>query len=144
MIGRDPAAIDADPRTLSVKLRRVAPLAVGLSKGRWSNIRSHLRSALELVRPMLKGRSDVAMSPEWQALFSEVPMRSDRYKLSRLLRWLSARDIRPRPWCGRISINTALCSEFDLDHRRRCEAAGDPPGMEPGGEVRAGVAAGAG
>ena len=95
VLGREPAEIIADPRTLSVKLRRVAPIAVDLSIGRWNNVRSHLRAALELVRPMLKGRSSQPMEPAWLTLFEAVPTRSDRYKLSRPLRWLSGEGIGP-------------------------------------------------
>jgi site-specific recombinase XerC len=94
-IGMDPASIEADPRTLAVKLRRIAPVALGLSAGRWNNIRSHLRAALGLVRPMLKGRNPAPMSPAWQALHDAHPFPSERYKLSRLLRWLSEQGIEP-------------------------------------------------
>src|SRR5262245_46136918 len=95
VLGLDPSAIVADPRSLAVKLRRVAPLAVGISQGRWNNVRSHLRAALALVQPMLAGRSSRPMASEWLALFLAIPVRSERTKLSRLLRWLSSEGIGP-------------------------------------------------
>lgn len=94
-VSLDPAMIAADPRTLSVKLRGISPVAIDLSAGRWSNVRSHLRAALALVRPMLKGRNPEPMAPAWRALHGSLAFQSDKYKLSRLLRWLTSEGIAP-------------------------------------------------
>jgi integrase len=95
LLDRKPEDVPADPRALALRLTRVAPLAHGLSAGRWNNVRSLFRSALDLVRPVMPGRSSVPMSLSWQGLFDQLPTKSDRARLSRLLRWLSARQIEP-------------------------------------------------
>jgi len=94
-VGREPRAIEADLRTLSIKLRSVSPLALGITPARWSNAKSLLRAAFALLGPMLKGRSQTPMSAEWAALHAKFVTRSDRIKLSRLLRWLSELCIAP-------------------------------------------------
>src|SRR6516162_11541149 len=45
----------ADPRHLSPRLRAVAPVAIGMSARSWTNVRSRVRKALGLVRPMTPG-----------------------------------------------------------------------------------------
>jgi hypothetical protein len=40
LLGATPAEIDADPIKLRKRLETIAPQAVGLSRGRWNNIRS--------------------------------------------------------------------------------------------------------
>jgi len=87
--------VPADPRGLALRLKTVAPLAAGLSPGRWNNIRSLFRAALALVRPMMKGRSTVPLTPAWQGLAERLPTRTDRTRLSRLMRWMSANGIAP-------------------------------------------------
>src|SRR5579871_617397 len=95
MLGRTLESIPADPRQLVRRLAQVAPEAAGLTKGRWANIRSLLRAALELTRPMLPGRQVQPLSPEWQALYDQLPDTGRQMQLSRLLRYLSARGIEP-------------------------------------------------
>ena len=95
LLGRQPEDIPADPRALAQRLAAIAPLAAGLSARTWANVRSLFRAALELVRPMLKGRSTTRLSPAWQALHDQLPTRSDRMRLSRIMRWMSAKTIEP-------------------------------------------------
>jgi len=45
---------------------------------------------------MLKGRSSQSMTADWQVLFDGIEIPSNRYKLSRLLRWLSSQGISPK------------------------------------------------
>ena len=40
LLGATPAEIDADPARLRKRLETIAPQALGLSRGRWNNIRS--------------------------------------------------------------------------------------------------------
>jgi hypothetical protein len=95
-LGHPPEHIPADPRALGAWLKLVAPESIGMSVGRWHNIRSLLRSALMLVAPVMKGSSRVAMSVAWKALFDLVgPKTMVRNRLSRLLRWLSCQQIQP-------------------------------------------------
>src|SRR5262245_8660156 len=68
LVDGEPANIAADPAGLRRCLEMIAPEAHGISRGRWANIRSLLRKALGLVRPMMPSRSIVPLLPEWEAL----------------------------------------------------------------------------
>src|SRR5712671_4513291 len=94
-LGQSPENIPADGRLLASRLKEVAPAAIGISRGRWNNIRSLLRTALALVQPISPGRNRNDLLPEWLALSNELGSRSDKIALSRVLRFLSARGIAP-------------------------------------------------
>lgn len=94
MLGRPPEQIPADPSLLGRRLAEISPLAHGISKGRWANVRSLLLKSLALTRPMLPGRHRRPLTPSWKALSAKLdPGRATR--LSRLLHWLDARGIAP-------------------------------------------------
>jgi integrase len=93
--GRSPELVPADPALLGRRLAEIAPTAHGISERRWANVRSLLLRALALTRPVLPGRSQQAMLPAWLALHQALPCRGDAHRLSRLLRWLSARGTTP-------------------------------------------------
>ena len=95
VIGRTPGDIDADLRTLSVKLRQTSPIALGIKRARWNNIRSGFNSAFRLVQPTLPGRSNEPIAEAWGVLYVLIKTRGDRIRLSRPLRWLSAEGISP-------------------------------------------------
>src|SRR4051794_15119379 len=57
LIERNPEDVPLDLRALALRLKQVAPLAHGLSRGRWNNVRSLLRAAIVLVKPVMPGRS---------------------------------------------------------------------------------------
>jgi integrase len=94
-LGRSLETIPADGRLLASRLKEVAPAAIGISSGRWNNIRSLLRTALALVQPISPGRNRNDLLPEWLALSNKPGSRSDKIALSRVLRFLSARGIGP-------------------------------------------------
>jgi hypothetical protein len=94
-LGREPGQIAADASLLGRRLASVTAQQHGLSAGRWNNVRSLLRAALALVRPTMKGRSTVPLSQAWQGLYDALPKRADMVRLSRIMRWLSARQIGP-------------------------------------------------
>ena len=52
---------------LANRLAEVAPVAIGLSPGRWANVKSLLRAAMSLVGEINPGRHCSALSPLWQA-----------------------------------------------------------------------------
>lgn len=89
------ASIPADPRRLSGKLKQVSPLAIGISPGRWNNIRSHVRGSLALVQPMAPGRHLNNLSPGWKALWRQLKSRPEKIGLSRFTRFCSAKGIEP-------------------------------------------------
>ena len=72
LLGATPAEIDADPARLRKRLETIAPQALGLSRGRWNNIRSLVGKALALARPILPGRQTARLLPEWEALFAPL------------------------------------------------------------------------
>lgn len=95
VLGANTDALAADPAALVRRLAQVSPVAQGISNGRWANVRSLLGTALALVRPMMKGRSQSALLPKWEALVVQLATQSSRTGLSRLLRWLSERGVGP-------------------------------------------------
>ncbi len=93
--GRSPELVPADPALLGRRLAEISPAVIGVSARRWANVRSLLLKALALIQPVLPGRSQQTMSPAWLALHQALPCRGDAYRLARLLRWLTAREIAP-------------------------------------------------
>ena len=94
LLGATPAEIDADPIRLRKRLETIAPQAVGLSRGRWNNIRSLVGKALALARPVLPGRQTARLLPEWEALFAPLS-RNRAAGLLAMARYLSVREVRP-------------------------------------------------
>jgi hypothetical protein len=92
---RSPENIPADGRLLASRLKEVAPAAFGISPGRWTNVRSLLRTALAIIQPISPGRNRNDLLPEWVALSHKLDSPSDKIALSRVLRFCSARGIGP-------------------------------------------------
>ncbi|WP_431267672.1 hypothetical protein [Dankookia sp. P2] len=95
LLGSEPALIPLDPRLLVARLAEIAPAAHGLSRGRWNNIRSLLRAALDLAEPMMPGRHLEDLMPAWQVLLDALPTRRQRAILTRFLHHCSAAGIAP-------------------------------------------------
>src|SRR5689334_10600828 len=49
LLGEDPARIPANRRALTRRMASIAPVIHGITKPSWSNIRSRLNAALDLV-----------------------------------------------------------------------------------------------
>jgi site-specific recombinase XerD len=94
-LGKPPPEIPADGRLLGNRLKEVGHAAIGISQGRWNNVRCLLRTSLALIQPMSPGRNRNSLLPEWATLSSALTSRSDKIGLSRVLRFLSARGIGP-------------------------------------------------
>jgi hypothetical protein len=94
-LGRSPEDLPADGRLLANRLKEVAPVAIGISRLRWNNVRSLVRTALTFVQPVSPGRHQNDLSLEWAALSNSLTSRSDKIVLSRVLHFLSARGIGP-------------------------------------------------
>jgi integrase len=90
-----PEHIPAEPRLLAMRLDKVTPQAAAMSPGRLANIRSLLRRAMALHRPVMPGRLSVALLPDWSVLYARLPSRAHQVRLSRLLRWLSEQGVSP-------------------------------------------------
>jgi hypothetical protein len=110
VLGRSPEISPADGRLLASRLKEVAPAAIGISRGRWNNVRALLRTALALVQPISPGRHRNDLLLEWVAL-SKAPARdcsamsrpralSQRLAISiqsvRLMTWECGSDARER------------------------------------------------
>ena len=94
-LGRSPENIPANGRLLASRLKGVAPAAIGVSHGRWNNVRCLLRTALTLIQPISPGRNRNDLSPEWLVLWNQLASRSDKIALSRVLHYYSAQGIGP-------------------------------------------------
>jgi len=94
-LGKPLVSVPADARRLSDRLKQVSPRAIGISPGRWNNIRSHVRGGLALVQPMAPGRHLNNLSPAWDALWRQLESRPVKIALSRFLRFCSAEGIEP-------------------------------------------------
>ena len=71
-----------DVRSVRLRLEGIAPARHGISKGRWSNIRSLIYRALDLAGvPRLPGRSSEPPSPAWERLLLPLPYRPFRVQL---------------------------------------------------------------
>jgi hypothetical protein len=81
LLGAEPQEIVAEPSRLRRRMEAIAPEAVGLSKGRWANIRSLVGKALGLARPMQPGCQIAQLLPEWEKLLALL----DRSRATRLL-----------------------------------------------------------
>jgi integrase len=95
LLHRPVEQIPAEPEVLARRLQEISPIANGLSKGHWANVRSRLNAALALTQPVLPGRHRTPLSPAWQSLSDSLVERRVSWCLSRLLHWLSARGIEP-------------------------------------------------
>lgn len=94
LLGAEPEEILADPARLRRRMEAIAPEALGLSKGRWTNIRSLVGKALSLARPMQPGRQIAPLLPEWENLLALL----DRNRATRMLalaRHLSIKGVGP-------------------------------------------------
>ena len=96
VLGRPLTSVPADPRRLSIKLKETAPGAIGISRGRWNNIRAHVRASLALVQPMTPGRRSNGLSRAWGALWRQLDSRPAKVGVSRFLRFCSAEGIEPK------------------------------------------------
>ena len=97
-LSKSPEDVPADARWLGSRLKDVAPAAIGISRGRWNNVRCLFRSALCLVQPISPGRNGNDLLPQWRALSEQLTSRSDQIALSRMLRFLSSRGIARTTW----------------------------------------------
>jgi integrase len=93
LLGAQPEDIVADPRLIAKRLTDIT--GAGLSQGRKSNIKSLLRQAFALARPVMPGNIRTPMLPAWTALYEQLATRTYKVRLSRLLRWLSAQAVEP-------------------------------------------------
>ncbi len=93
-LGAKPGDIPLNVKLLRRRLDEVAPESLGLSRLRWNNVRALLNRAIELKAKVMPSAQQRPVSPAWQALAEPLP-RSNWYRLSALLRFLSGRGVEP-------------------------------------------------
>jgi integrase len=86
--------IPANASQLTKLLAEAAPLSKGVSRSRLRNVYSLVKAALAMTRGALPKRTVTPLSAEWDALWRQLP-RFLQYRISRALRYLSARNIAP-------------------------------------------------
>jgi integrase len=111
VLKKSPEDILAHPRLLGPRLAQVAPIAAGISRARWNNIRSLARAGLALVQPMAPGRHLNKLSPGWQRLSDQLE-RGERTALSRFMRFCSALGVEPEA----VIVETVESFREHLDH----------------------------
>ena len=96
ILGRPLSEIPASPPVLRGRLDAVAPASIGLTKGRWSNVRSLLRKALEISGvAVMPGRYLEPLSTEWAEHMAELPTRTLKIGLSRFAHHCSDTGVAP-------------------------------------------------
>jgi hypothetical protein len=91
-IGRRLEEIPASPYQLRARLAQLTPAMAGVTQGRWNNVVSLSRKALNHVGlATLAGRSTEPMAPEWRDLFRHLNHRRMREGLSRFAHYFAAR-----------------------------------------------------
>ena len=119
-LDRHLSELPANPRFLRERLETVIPVAAGLSDGRWKNVRSLLRKALEVSGiPVLPGRHLAPLTNMWQQRYNNLPSRKLRIGLSRFFHYCSANDLSPD------KITAATFDKF-LDALERESLLADP------------------
>jgi len=93
-LGAAPGDIPLNVKLLRRRLDEVAPESLGMSRLRWNNVRALLNRAIELKAKVMPSAQQGPVSPSWQALAEPLP-RSNWYRLSALLRFMSGRGVEP-------------------------------------------------
>jgi integrase len=143
LLDADPAMVPAEPRNLRQRLATISPTVVGLTAGRWSNIRSLTMAALKRagVQAMVGGPRQLLALP-WEHLRARLIDRKFRIGLSRFMHFCSGQGIMPMEVDARTFERFAHALEHEslIDdpgtiYRRACllwnEASKSIPGWPP-------------
>ena len=94
LLGGDLASIEVDVAALRRRLEGLSPESVGLTKGRWNNIRSLFGKALGLAVKVFPSRSKEPVLPKWAKVLAPLTA-SRRSLLTPLARFLGSRGVLP-------------------------------------------------
>ena len=94
LLGGDLASIEVDVAALRRRMEGLSPESVGLTKGRWNNIRSLFGKALGLVVKVFPSRSKEPVLPEWEEVLACIP-ESRRWHLTPVARFFGSKGILP-------------------------------------------------
>lgn len=93
-VGLAPSDVPANSAYIRRKLEGLSHLALGLSKGRWSNIKTGVLRAISLVGRTYPSRNTAPLLPKWDTLLGNLSP-SIRRKLSAGARYLSNNGVAP-------------------------------------------------
>jgi integrase len=96
LLGEEPAAILLDLPAISAKLASVNPIAAGLSRKTFANLRSGFLTAVKVtgLRPVQRS-AEAPLSPAWVGLMARLSGKRAHLGLSRFARYASANGIGP-------------------------------------------------
>ncbi len=96
MLGHDPRLIPATPEGLRVAFKTIVPVAHGIKRHRWSNIRSRVLAGVALAGiKVMPGRSTGTLTLAWATLMGVLPQQRARLGLSRFMHYCSRHGIAP-------------------------------------------------
>ena len=127
---RPPHDVRADPMELRHQLKQMSPIITGLSPGGFRNFRSLLGKALIVAGvTSVPRRSRTPLALEWRQLLERIADRRQRYSLSHLARYCSARDRLPADidddlvaGYGRDLVSKSLLERPKQAYRNACLA----------------------
>ena len=94
LLGAELADIEADVPSLRRRLEDLSSESVGLTKGRWNNIRSLFGKALALAVDVIPSRSKEPVLSEWAEVLVLIP-ENRRWHLTPLARFFGGKGILP-------------------------------------------------
>ncbi len=108
LLDLDPAHAEAGIKPHRAKIQKFYPASAGISRKRWSNIRSDLGFALDRYRVKYRRPSPRDLSPAWLALRDQARETHIRFVrgLSALIHYCNARGIEPD------AVNDAVIDRF--------------------------------
>lgn len=94
--GKPATTIHADPEIIRILIDKASPQVAGISKSRWSNIRSLIEACLfELDVLTIRARQQCALTAAWQANMDRAEKLKTVALLSKFARWCSRDGIEP-------------------------------------------------
>lgn len=104
-IGSTPALVPANVEFIRAKLARIEPASVGVTRQRFSTVKSELRFALRHLGLSARGTYLVEMTPAWKALWCRLPCKYSRTAMSRLFRYCSGRHLAPTQISDQVLVD---------------------------------------
>jgi integrase len=97
LLGDEPGHIAVNFPAISEKLQSVVPLAAGMSKKTFGNIRSNFIYAVQVsgLKPVHRWAKKIALAPAWAELITKLPDKRSKIVFSRLGRYASCEGIQP-------------------------------------------------
>jgi hypothetical protein len=109
----EPESLVANLRDISKRLAKVSPASIGVTPGRWSNVRNLVRAALRLAGiRALPGRYREPLPPAWEALRALLPSDPSKSRVSRLMGFCAANGIAP----GAVTEETFALFQSEIEN----------------------------